>query len=250
MDRDSPLPLWAQLLDDLKARIASGEFVSRFPTDKEMIEQYSVSRQTVREAVRRLEQDGVVVRHRGRGTVLTETRFEQQLGTLYSLFRELEKSGRHQSSKVLIQESVRNAELAPMFHLRETDEFFHLERVRYADTLEVAIDNVFIPMKYASPLLDVNFEHTALYDELEKLCHICPTKGEERLSPIILGDTESKLLGTESTLAAYLILRSTFVGDQMLEYRETIIRGDRYCFISSFDTSKPTTSSNISAEIN
>ena len=215
-----------------------------------MIEQYNVSRQTVREAVRRLEQDGVIVRHRGRGTVLTESRFEQQLGTLYSLFRELERSGRHQSSKVLVQEQVANPKLSQLFHQSDSDLFFHLERVRYADTLEVAIDNVYIPMKFAAPLINVNFEHTALYDELEKLCHICPTKGEERLSPVLLSELESALLGGEPPMAAYRILRSTFVGDQMLEYRETLVRGDRYCFISSFDTSKPTTSSNISAEIN
>lgn len=214
-----------------------------------MIEKYKVSRQTVREAVRRLEQDGVVVRHRGRGTTLTEARFEQQLGTLYSLFRELERSGRHQSSKVLTQESVLNDNLAAKFNMHESDEFFHLERVRYADLLEVAIDNVYIPMKFASPLLEVNFEHTGLYDELEKLCHICPTKGEERLSPVLLTDSECELLGTEPPTAAYMILRYTYYGGQILEYRKTIIRGDRYCFISSFDTSKPSTSPNISAEI-
>ncbi|EQD66704.1 Bacterial regulatory protein GntR, HTH domain protein, partial [mine drainage metagenome] len=49
-----------------------------------MIEHYQVSRQTVREAVRHLEQDGLVVRHRGRGTILSHSRFEQRLGSIYS----------------------------------------------------------------------------------------------------------------------------------------------------------------------
>ena len=247
MDRDSPLPLWAQLLEDLKSRIAAGEFVDRFPTDKEMIEQYKVSRQTVREAVRRLEQDGVVIRHRGRGTILTEARFEQQLGTVYSLFRELERAGHTQGSKVIVQDQVTRPELARKFQVPEDHEFFHLERLRFAGNLEVAIDEVFIPMKFAYPLLGVNFEHTGLYDELEKLAQIVPTKGEERLSPVILNQEEMDLLGCDEPTAAFSIQRTTYFGEEQLEYRETTVRGDRYCFVSSFDSSKTENASNITA---
>ena len=32
-DRNSPLPLWAQVLDDLRRRLAAGEFADGFPAD-------------------------------------------------------------------------------------------------------------------------------------------------------------------------------------------------------------------------
>ncbi|MDA8278782.1 MAG: GntR family transcriptional regulator [Actinomycetota bacterium] len=248
MDRESPLPLWAQLLDDLRARIAAGEFLERFPTDKEMIEQYNVSRQTVREAVRRLELDGVVVRHRGRGTVLTNTRFEQHLGTLYSLFRELEKKGHRQWSRVLTQDVVEDPELAELHNLVET-KFFHLERVRFADDLEVAIDSIKIPLVFSKPLIEVNFEHTSLYDELERLCGIIPSKGDERIAPILLNDLEAGLLGVKPPCAALLLARTTFMNDLLLESRTTKIRGDRYCFVSSFTNTQSVGPNPASAEI-
>jgi GntR family transcriptional regulator len=37
-DRNSPLPLWAQVLADLRARLARGEFTGRFPGDQELRE--------------------------------------------------------------------------------------------------------------------------------------------------------------------------------------------------------------------
>ena len=43
------------MLADLRVRLASGEFDDRFPTDKELMARYAVSRHTVREAVRRLD---------------------------------------------------------------------------------------------------------------------------------------------------------------------------------------------------
>ncbi|HTQ92614.1 MAG TPA: GntR family transcriptional regulator, partial [Streptosporangiaceae bacterium] len=64
VDRDSALPLWAQVLGDLRRRLARGEFRLRFPGDNELTEHYGVSRHTVREAVRRLQDEGVLVRGR------------------------------------------------------------------------------------------------------------------------------------------------------------------------------------------
>jgi GntR family transcriptional regulator len=46
--------LWATVLADLRARMANGEFAERFPSDRELVEHYGVSRHTVREAVRQL----------------------------------------------------------------------------------------------------------------------------------------------------------------------------------------------------
>ena len=49
LDRASPLPLWAQIVEDLRRRLVGGEFENRFPTDEELTRDYEVSRQTVRE---------------------------------------------------------------------------------------------------------------------------------------------------------------------------------------------------------
>jgi DNA-binding GntR family transcriptional regulator len=41
---DAAPPLWQQVLDDLERRIDRGEIVDRFPTDRELTEEYGVSR--------------------------------------------------------------------------------------------------------------------------------------------------------------------------------------------------------------
>lgn len=59
----------------LEARIASGEMPpgSRFPTQKEIAEAENVSRTVVREAVARLEAQGLAVSRRGSGVYVSET---------------------------------------------------------------------------------------------------------------------------------------------------------------------------------
>ncbi|MHB1536874.1 MAG: GntR family transcriptional regulator, partial [Acidimicrobiales bacterium] len=97
-DRGSS-PLWEQVLEDLRRRLAAGEFADRFPRDVELVSHYEVSRHTAREAVRRLQGEGLVDRRRGRGSFVVGHRIEQPVGTLYSLFRSIEANG-------IVQESV------------------------------------------------------------------------------------------------------------------------------------------------
>jgi GntR family transcriptional regulator len=52
---EAPSRLWATVLADLRLRLVKGEFVDRFPTDRELCAHYGVSRHTAREAVRRLD---------------------------------------------------------------------------------------------------------------------------------------------------------------------------------------------------
>src|ERR1035441_11076940 len=80
VDRASPLPLWAQVLADLSERLAAGDFDPGFPTDQELVAAYGVSRQTAREAVRRLVDQGLLARERGRGTRVRRLGFEHRPG--------------------------------------------------------------------------------------------------------------------------------------------------------------------------
>src|SRR6476661_3693656 len=129
VDRSSPLPLWAQMQEDLRRRLATGAFAERFPTELELVEQYAVSRHTVREALRRLLDSA-----RGRGTWIAQRQpIEQPLGSLYSLFQEAEERGMHQRSDVLALRAERNPEAAIKLGLPDDAELVYLERLRWAD---------------------------------------------------------------------------------------------------------------------
>ncbi|MBT8241740.1 MAG: GntR family transcriptional regulator, partial [Acidimicrobiia bacterium] len=168
LDRNSPMPLWAQLEAELRQRLETGEFDDGFPTDLELTNDYKVSRHTVREAVRHLNKTGVLKRERGRGTVVNRAEFEQSLGTLYSLFQSVESTGVEQTSEVLRLEVVTDPIAASHLELGEDIELVLLERIRFAAKVPLAIDRAWLPKSAASKLLDVDFTHTALYAELAK----------------------------------------------------------------------------------
>ena len=66
---EEPTPLYYQLEMALRHAIETGLYPDgRLPTERGLVEQYQVSRLTVRSALRRLEDDGLIERHRARGT--------------------------------------------------------------------------------------------------------------------------------------------------------------------------------------
>lgn len=230
------MPLWAQLEAELRTRLESGEFDDGFPTDAQLVKRYGVSRHTVREAIRHLNKTGVLRRERGRGTVVNRAEFEQPLGGLYSLYRSIESAGVSQTSEVLEIGVVQNAEASARLELAEDADLFYLERVRNAGDAPLAVDRAWLPLTLAAPLLEADFSHTALYDELERSAGVRPNKGWERLMPILPSFADRERLGLRRNDAAFHLERLGKHNSDIIEWRTTTIRGDRYRFVADWST--------------
>ncbi len=220
------------MLADLRGRLASGEFVDVFPSDVELTVRYQVSRQTVREALRRLQEEGLIERARGRGTVVRQRPVEQQLGTLYSLYRSAEEQGFLQESVVRFLELRRNEEAAVMLGCAPDEPLVYLERIRLIDRLPVVLDCSWLPARLASPLLDADFHHTALYREMEQRCGLRPDAGWEKVCPVLPTPEQQELLGLRSRAPVYAVERLACQGRMAVEWRHGVIRADRFSFVA------------------
>jgi GntR family transcriptional regulator len=67
-------PMYEQIADDLRSRIDNGELEaeSRLPTETELSKRYEASRNTIRDAVKRLVSQGLVETKPGQGTFVTK----------------------------------------------------------------------------------------------------------------------------------------------------------------------------------
>ena len=231
VDRASPMPLWAQVLSDLSDRLGAGEFDERFPTDQELVEAYGVSRQTVREAVRRLADDGLLARERGRGTRVRTVEFEHTAGTLEGLFEQVEAQGATQTSVVRVREVTTDAGIARRLKLPARARLVHIERLRLADGEPLALDRSWLPARVARRLLEAPLTHAGLYDELARLCDVRIDGGTERVRPVIPTAAERSALDIPSDVAAFAIERLVCSEGTPVEWRQSLVRGDRYSFV-------------------
>jgi GntR family transcriptional regulator len=234
-DRSSPLPLWAQIADDLRRRLVDGEFEEHFPTDEELTRQYAVSRQTVRESVRHLTQQGLVVRQRGRGSSVAQPLLEQPLHSLYSLASTVRAGGIEERSEVMAAEH-RPVPAAVAAHLAVSpgDQVVFVERLRFAGPEPIARDRSWLRDDQAGALLGVDLSSGGLYDLLAASCSVRITGGWERIRPVVPGPAERRLLRLPAQTAAFSIERLAVAGETPIEWRQSLIRGDRYALVAQW----------------
>ena len=228
--RDHPMPLWAQLSEELKRRIASGELHGSFPTEMELSTAYRVSRHTVREALRSLRAKGLVDSRRGLGSRVTTPEFHQPLGALYSLFRFVEAQGARQHSEVLRLEPTSDPKVASRLGLPASSRLIYLERLRLADSDPLALDRAWVPAALGWPLLDADFTHSALYDQMAELCGVRPDSGTEEIRAVVPANEERARLRLRVGTPVFHIERLGRSGLEPVEWRSTLIRADRYSF--------------------
>lgn len=228
LDRDASTPLWAQLSEELVRRLETGAFDERFPSELELTAEYDVSRHTVRHALGHLRDAGVLDRRQGSGTVVRSGRIEQPLNFLYSLFRDVEATGIEQRSEVRALEVRRNAAAAAELGLSEDADLVYLERLRLAGGEPLALDHNWLPYSIGRHILDVDFSHCGLYDHLIARTGVTLDGGRERLRAVVPSAEVRRLLDMPRGVAAFEIERIACSDERPVEWRLSVVRGDRY----------------------
>jgi GntR family transcriptional regulator len=99
-------PKYQAIAVDLAFRIRGGELTpgSALPPQKELSASYGVTLATLRQALRQLEDDGLVSQQAGRGTFVTEPRAAYRLDSLRGFAEDLRAQGQTVSTQILGQE--------------------------------------------------------------------------------------------------------------------------------------------------
>jgi GntR family transcriptional regulator len=169
-----------------------------------------------------------------RPRLATETEIEQPLGALYSLFASVEASGLEQLSVVRALDIRTDRAAAHHLGRRPSASLLYLERLRLAGEEPLALDRVWMPAEVGAPLLDVDFSHTSFYDELLKSAGVALTGGREQIRAVVPDLGDRSLLDLGPGVAALAIDRLGCTQDGPMEWRHTLVRGDRFILLAEF----------------
>lgn len=85
-------PIYLIIENDIKAAINNGSFKSGdlIPSENELKEKYNVSRMTVRQALNNLVNEGLLFRHQGKGTFVSNAKIEKSIQGIRSFTEEMD----------------------------------------------------------------------------------------------------------------------------------------------------------------
>ncbi|MCA9950874.1 MAG: GntR family transcriptional regulator [Anaerolineales bacterium] len=144
--------LTEQTKSHLKDRILNDEFDNgRIPSETDLANELGVSRTTVRDALSRLENEGVVYRKQGAGTFINEAglQIKSRLDEIWSYEEMIAAHGHAPSTQILdVGKQPASAEIATELNLRIDEELLVVRKLFLADNQPVILAHNYVPTKY------------------------------------------------------------------------------------------------------
>jgi DNA-binding GntR family transcriptional regulator len=233
VDRTSRTPLHVQLAQQLEAAIQGGELPvgSRLSNEVDLAEADGLSRPTVRQAIARLVDQGLLVRKRGVGTqVVGNSGQVRRSLELTSLYDDLAAAHRKPETDVLWFGLVAaSADVAAALQCEVGDRVLKLERLRHADGEPLALMRNWLPAE----LLDTDASTLAergLY-ELLRAEGVRLKVAHQTISAQPATADQARLLAEEPGCPLLATTRITYDDHgRAVEYGSHLFRASRYAF--------------------
>jgi GntR family transcriptional regulator len=173
LKRESSVPMYQQIADQIIALIKTSPIHpgEKLPTEQELIEKYEVSRSTVRKAVSRLVDEGIVVLKQGKGTFVKESTVELDFNSLRGIYEMLESPGLNSSTEILSYEKVQPPKrILESLGCAPDTELYALRRLFKVDGNPMAYSIAYLSPEAAFTRKQV--EELKIYTLLQKELHI------------------------------------------------------------------------------
>ena len=231
LDESSALPLYQQLQRALRTAIEKRVVGpdDALPPERDLADELSVSRITVRKAIDGLVDEGLLVRRQGAGTFVV-TRVEKNFAKLTSFSEDMRARGRKPRSQWLNKSAgTVTPEESLTLRLSPGTPVYRFHRLRFADDEPMSIEMATI---VASSLPSIDAVEDSLYDALERAGNR-PVRALQRLHSMLLAPDQAKLLKARPGDAGLFVERLGYLRDgRAIELSQSFYRGDTYDFVA------------------
>ena len=226
---DSEVPLYSQLIGIIKRAITSGaaEVGSLLPSETELCAAFGVSRNTVRQAIGVLEEDGFVVRKRGKGTFVADPAMRRK-HVEYSFTTEISQQGKTPSS-TMVDFCVMPADprLREIMSLGADERVYRFTRVRNVDGRALILETSYYPESIYPNLTREMVETHSFYSLLYHV-GVVPVSARDTYEAVTLSERQARLLECPAGVPAFLHQRrTTGENGHVYEYTRSYMRADR-----------------------
>lgn len=201
----------------------------KLPTERELADEFEISRPTVRRALDQLENDGVVYRVQGAGTFVSDKSITKSF-ELTSFSEDMRARGLVPGSASLEASTVpAGARIGYALRLSPATLVIHLRRVRTADGAPMCLEDAYLPDQLIPGLAQLVTE-SSLYRVLEQHS-LQPQRADQVIRATVLEPGDAELLGVPAFSPAFAVNRTAFdARGRAVEYAESLYRGDRYSY--------------------
>ena len=231
LQRESAVPLYAQLEQILHTRITSGEWSPGqcIPSENELNRIYGLSRMTVRGVLTKLVGDGLLVRVPGKGTYVATPKINAISPAYRGVREQLEGLGYETSTRLVsVGLETPSSGVRERLALGEEDETYVIVRVRSVQGEPISLHRSYVPARLAPGLDGHDVVANQLCVVLEEHYGLPMKRVHEELEAVAVTSADAKHLGMRRGEPALQL--QDVISDALsrpFEYSSIVFRGDR-----------------------
>jgi GntR family transcriptional regulator len=227
-------PLYRQLETELRQQIASGQLKAgeRLESEPELASRHGMARMTARRAIETLVREGLLVRHRGRGTFVSEPRMAYPPASLISFSRTMAALGLPVSTRLLEMELVAaHGDVATALEFDEGTPVLLVRRLRFVKDEPVAIHASYMARGYLDGLRAADLMTLPISEAMENVTGVHIVASRDYLEATAATHEEAALLQIAPGDPVQLVIGVAYdsAGRPALATRATY-RADRFRF--------------------
>ena len=230
-------PLYQLVSETILHQITSGELKpgDRLPSEGELCEIHSASRNTVRRALSELVDDGYLKTVAGLGTFVEDVRFTKTAEYLIGLTQEMGLHEKEVISQVLDAKLISaDPYLTRHLQVQLGAEIVFLYRVRLMDEEPVALERAYLPHALCPGILKHDFSKGSLYETLSTVYQRRPYRAEQEIEASLATDEVARLLHLKPPAVTLIFHRETHLeSGEVIEYVDSELRADRFRFYTN-----------------
>jgi GntR family transcriptional regulator len=233
IDPYDEIPKYHQLARILRKKITDGEWEpqSAIPSERQLEQQYRISRPTIRQAIELLIREGYLYREHGRGTFVMPQKLQKGLLELTSFSEDLLKRGIKPGQVVRsLSREVPPEAIARKLDMPLDGRVLRIERIRLGDGIPIGLQTSYLALEPDQDISQAEMEQAgSLYKILQEKFGIIPWAADETLEVTLASPEEARLLQIEDGCPLLLNERVLWSQDRKaVEYVKILYRGDRY----------------------
>ncbi len=236
------LPRYLQLAAELRAEITAGKYAGdmTFPTESELCRKHGMSRFTVREALRQLQNEGLIARRRGSGTKVQPA--SARGGALHqplSNVAEILQYARDTRVRYAAQGLCKIPRAIAEQIVEDTGGKWHCfqgQRNQSDNERPIAVIDAYVHARLADAVAQIDFARSTLFSQLEQLGGISVARVTQDIQAVAASSSVAAALGIPRRTAVLRILRCYFEADgRLFEISVSHHPGDRFAYSMHID---------------
>jgi GntR family transcriptional regulator len=211
------------LLRALASRLGPG---GQLPTEMELMNEHRISRATVRRALDTLVDEGLLIRHRGKGTFVRHNRLVHGLDQLRPFVTIFTEAGQEPEGTLLIHEWISDSTKLPDPIAQTDQEALHVRRLYQADGIPATIADIFVPKELGLLITRADLEQHPVYQVIQNKLGLYPHHADVIVRSVAVTE-DLDALDAELGSPLLVLQRTTYdPNDVMLECTMLYLRPD------------------------